>query len=321
MNFQSLVLITTNKCNARCRMCYPSCGPHRNDGQISVEEACGYIDQAADLPEVKKQLALAGGEVFLYYKDLRQMVAHGARRGFGVSITTNAFWGHTLDKARRMVADLQQVGLTRFEISTDPFHREYNPVERTANVIRAAKEQGIEVILRTMTTRRYPLADSLAGFDSTLLANALIVNSRCVPVGRGSTEVPREEVYTVPGLPVGSCSECLNLAIRPHGWVFPCCAGADICPPLSLGNAQEKSLRRILDRTRGNFTLQMLVHAGPQYFVPAIQSAGLGDRLHEGYVNICELCVQIFGDPALTAGVQAFMRQREAQCFEKLMAA
>ena len=123
--FNTLVLETIDRCNARCAMCYQAAGPRgsdiRGDGHLSLDVVQRVIDEAAALPELTgDRVHVSGGESFLNYQEMLAIFHHARSTGFShVGATTNAFWALNDAVAERKCAELAAAGVTYFEVSID----------------------------------------------------------------------------------------------------------------------------------------------------------------------------------------------------------
>ena len=318
MQFLGIAVVMNDKCNAHCAHCFGDYGP-RKSRLLPSEAIRSLIDQAKDIRAVGREFAVAGGEVFLYWDRLLDVVGYAAANGFAPSITTNGSWATSPRRTERLISALKSSGLVKLEISVDQFHQAFVPIVRIKTLLRAAKESGIPTImLRCHSTKSLRLDAALTGLDVTDLAGTVIVCAPVVAMGRASTQLPPESFYADMDAPSGACAEGLILTVNVAGDVFPCCAGSELCPPLNLGNLLVSPLSEILRATDDNFLLRALVNAGPSAFLPVIQEMGVGQRLPGRYTNICDLCHRLFSDAQLTAVVSQFAARRRREIADRL---
>jgi len=84
----SLELEFTRRCNLRCVYCYSEAGAG-SDGELTLEEIKGVIDEAIDLG-AKKIILLGGGEPLLY-EHISEVVRHIHKAGVEQTIFTNGY--------------------------------------------------------------------------------------------------------------------------------------------------------------------------------------------------------------------------------------
>ena len=228
-SFNALVLIPSDHCNITCRHCAPACGPApKRAWNVELIRRC--LNEAANLPNVGKRVHFAGGEPFLYYPQMLELVRHARSLGFDISIVTNGFWGKNEARATMMVGELVDAGLTRVELSTDVFHQEHIPVPTIRRSIQVLKSASVKIILRVITSRKHTVEETLRQLTVEDLDGLEIAGSPVVPVGRAKEAVPEDEVYLTPYGTHGTCHNMLNLTVRPDWNVAPCCAGSENTP-------------------------------------------------------------------------------------------
>jgi len=308
LHFRALVLETTDRCNAKCAMCYQAAGPRgsdlRGDGRLDQGVVLRVISEAAVMPEVSRRLHVSGGEAFLRYPETLDAFRHGRACGFtNIGSTTNGFWAVTEKIALRRCDELIDAGVDYLEVSVDHWHLPYVPLARVRNLLRAARATGLTIILRTLTSRSHHLDTLLESFAATDLVGVLVGNGRVHPVGRGAVEVDPDDVYFGSG-PVGACEELLSLTIAPNGNVYPCCAGADMTDSLASGNVNTDSLRDAVFKMRTDRTIRQVIHQGTGSLIPIIKELGYADRLQDRYDTICHLCWDVFKDNELAGALR-----------------
>ena len=316
LHFHALVLEITDRCNARCAMCYQSAGPKgsdvRGDGNLPLEIAFRVIDEAARAPEIDSRLHVSGGEAFIRYQDTMDMFRRGKSQGFlNIGTTTNAFWALNRDVALGRCKELTDAGVTYLEVSMDYWHLPYVSLERVRNLLWGARRMGLTIILRTLTTRNHHLTELFEGFDDLDFINVKISNGRVAPVGRGKSEIPLEEVYYLNT--EGCCEDLLCLTVSPEGNVYPCCAGADMTTSLACGNVHRDTLAEAIFKMRTDRMIRHLVHTGSGSLIPIINQLGFGDRLLEKHTSICHLCWDIFRDNELADALRAHFEEEQFQ--------
>lgn len=311
LRFSAFALMSTDKCNARCAHCYGAYDA-RGNFRFPISKAIELIDEAASIESIERNFVAAGGEAFLFFDDLLCVVQYAASRGFKPSITTNAFWGKPYERARSWIRKLQEAGLVKLEISVDSFHQQYIPIEAPRNVIRAAKECGLEtVMLRCQVTEKTTLGNALQNLAIGDLVNTIVVSSPVVPMGRAEQEISADEIFLESAHPRGCCEDALTLTVTVQGDVYPCCAGSELCPALCLGSIARESLATIVNRAHSNIVLRTLVSVGPARLSALIEESNLSHLLLPAYTNACHLCYHIFSQPQLAEYVASKIEARQ----------
>jgi len=317
LRFKALVIETTDRCNARCAMCYQAAGPRgsdlRGDGRLSLQVVLRVIEEAAELPDLGNRVHVSGGESFINYDEVLTIFRHAKSRGFAnIGATTNGFWAINRPIAEHRCAELAEAGVNYLEVSIDYWHLPFISLDRVRTLLLATRRTGINVLLRTLSSRRHHIDSLLASFKDEELMHVIIANGRVHPVGRGATEIPMEDIYIGKGVQ-GCCEDLLTLTIAPNGNVYPCCAGADMTESLASGNVNHDTLAEAVFKMKTDRTIREVIHAGTGNLIPLVEKLGYGDRLKPSYSSICHLCWDIFKDNEL-AGVLQNHFQEEALC-------
>jgi MoaA/NifB/PqqE/SkfB family radical SAM enzyme len=322
LQFNALVLEITERCNAKCAMCYQAAGPKgsdiRGDSNLPLDVALRVIEEAAGLLEIESRLHVSGGEAFIRYQDTMAMFRKGKSLGIlNIGATTNGFWAVNRDTARRRCEELFDAGLTYLEISMDYWHLPWVSVDRIRNLLWAARCAGIGAILRTLTTKSHHMDELFADFEDADFLGVIIGNNRVSPVGRGCSDIPANDIYY--GNTEGCCEDVLALTVTPNGNVYPCCAGADMTDALACGNVHNDTLAQALFKMRTDRTMRQLIHVGSGSLLPIIRELGYGDRIKDKYAHICHLCWDIFKDNELAEALRNhFAEQQFAEMIQML---
>jgi MoaA/NifB/PqqE/SkfB family radical SAM enzyme len=136
--WRSAGLLLTYKCNCACEFCYYNCGPEKG-GLMPVETAIGAWQSLRVLAGDGARVHITGGEPFLYWDHLQEVLqaAKNEKLGKVDLIETNGFWATTEKVAAQRLKRLDELGMDRLKISTDPFHQEFvgtEPVRRLAQI-------------------------------------------------------------------------------------------------------------------------------------------------------------------------------------------
>jgi MoaA/NifB/PqqE/SkfB family radical SAM enzyme len=119
---------------------------------MPLDKAVNYIKQVSEI-EGFNTISITGGEPFLYYKDLLEIIKTANSYKFNVTCGTNGFWAKTEEIAGQKLDELISAGLNYLSISVDAFHSKYVPIENIRNILRAARERDISVRLTCIITK------------------------------------------------------------------------------------------------------------------------------------------------------------------------
>jgi len=295
-----LALLITARCNASCTHCSTSCGPHRRE-HLSREHIFRLIDQAAELDRSQKlRILISGGEPFLDFDLLLEVVRHARAKRATVTCVTNAYWATSLEKARMLLLELKEAGLRSFAISTSRFHQEFIKKQRVERALQASREVGLPCTLKYVRTR----ADALdpGGVRSWACAAGArdVQDFPLLPHLRSGASETDADYIRDAGMPTGPCPAAI-LTVREDGRAFTCCTPGSFTDLLGLGNATSGSLQDVHTRFHVGGIQQILRRSGPAEFVEAIRARAQSGRLRPSYASVCDLCTHIASDPVLAA--------------------
>lgn len=244
-------LLLTYRCNAECRHCFFKCSPSRTE-VMPHQTAQHVINEASSLGA--DWVSFSGGEPFLEYDLLKELITFSSGKGLKTEVVTNGFWGQTREEAQKTLTPLIEAGLDVLNLSVDNYHGEYVPFESVRNAYWAAVDLGLKIVLMVsmgkdsgITSGSLPdlIGDDriqVAGKCRILNPNAVLFETQFTPIGRGAglkyDSVPFTEVR---------CNEVLrDIGVAPNGDVLPCCG--PLGTKIVLGNINEESLGVILAR-------------------------------------------------------------------------
>lgn len=313
MRFAGLVLENTNRCNARCGMCYQSSGPKGSDvlgkAHLPLPVMLKAIEEAIRIPTLTPRFHLAGGEAFMHMEECIALFQTAQRTGYvDITGTTNAFWARTNHAAQKVTGRLRDVGVTSLEISWDFWHLPYIAGESIGKAIKACFESGIEVNLRILTTKSHNLQEALDALPAdTLELVSRITSSPVFATGRAAQHIDPSDIHPSRGGLDSACHSTLNLTVNSLGEVFPCCAGFDQTNNYLFGNIHTESIIEIANRINTDPIARVVVFRGVAALLPVLEKAGVAPK--GDFKGICELCWTIFSSPDC---VQALKDHRDA---------
>lgn len=311
LTFHGLVVESTNRCNAKCAMCYQSSGPTGSDDwgafRLNIDAIKRAMLEVLSIPAVQPRFHLAGGEAFIHAKDCYELFAYARTCGYSsITTTSNCYWAATPEKADTVAITLKECGLTQIEISWDYWHQPYIESRCIDNAILACRRQDIYVNLRILTTKEHGPRESLSVLAPAALSAVSEISSGPVfPTGRAAKKLHKEEFHYGQNLS-GACHSVLHLTVNAKGNVYPCCAGADQTDALAFGNILREGITSIYQRMNNDPLLRVLVFYGIGAFVPLLDER---DSFKEkDYSNICHLCWDIFSNPTRVAQIKEHFR-------------
>jgi hypothetical protein len=244
------------------------------------------------------KIHITGGEPFLYWDRLQQILEQAKKLNLGKVdlIETNGFWAADEGTIKERLKILDELGMLRLKISTDPFHQEYVDIEPVRRLARMATEvlgeRRVLVRWREYLERPIEMKGLLAGERQEQYIWA-INDYLCRFTGRAGGKLAKlvasKPIETLASM---NCKSNLLAAkgihIDPFGNVF-----SGTCSGIIIGNINQSPLENIWRQfhpAKSEF-IDTLFNVGP--FGLLEKAAKLGYQKAEVYVGKCHLCTSI----------------------------
>jgi Radical SAM superfamily/4Fe-4S single cluster domain len=295
--WRSAGLLLTYKCNCACEFCYYNCGPEKG-GLMPVDTAIGAWRSLRALAGDNARIHLTGGEPFLYWDHLLEVLkaAKNEKLGNVDLIETNGFWATSEKVVAQRLKKLDELGMDRLKISTDPFHQEFvdtEPVRRLAQIASDILGAGRVLVrwwkcldapaeMKTLSPaeREQMYLDAMKGYPCRFTGRA------GGKLGGLVAAVPTE------GLSALDCKldflGAKGVHVDPFGNVF-----SGTCSGIIFGNVNQTPLEEMwkqFDPAR-NVLVATLFGSGP--FGLLAEAEKQGYKRAEFYAGKCHLCTSI----------------------------
>ena len=295
--WRSAGLLLTYKCNCTCAFCYYNCSPEKG-GLMPVDTAIGVWRSLERLAGDRAKIHLTGGEPFLYWERLIEILSQAKKESLGPCdlVETNGFWAVNEKIATERLGILDELGVRRFKISTDPFHQEYVDVETVGRLAAVAEKifGPKRVLVRWREYLEHPaqMEDLTAAERVAKLVRAM-KDYPCRFTGRAALELAAPAAsQPAESLASADCRTdflgAKGVHIDPHGNVF-----SGTCSGIILGNVNEEPLDliwRSFEPACSEF-IETLLKRGPVGLLD--RAAKLGYKKAPAYADKCHLCTSI----------------------------
>ena len=290
-------LMLTYRCSAACRFCYYYCSPQAS-GLMSVEMAIQSWEALVRLAGEYAKVHITGGEPFLYFDRLAQILEQASRLGLTPldSLETNAGFWNSDDDLRNQLRFLDDCGLDRLKVSWDAFHEEFIEVGKVQRFIRIARDilGSHRVLVRWEKHLDQPtgIQEQDAEGKKAILLAALDADS-CRFTGRAAEKLaPLIAQHSAADFQGRHCQKALlgskGVHIDPYGNVFN-----GQCSGMVVGNVNQIPLDvlwRTFEPDRSDFW-KILYEKGPFGLLGPAQNDGF--RSQRKYASKCHLCTDI----------------------------
>lgn len=313
-----LALMYSARCNAACAHCSTSCGPHRTE-QLSREKIFSLMDEAAALSKDEPlKFGITGGEPFLDFEWLCDIVAYGQRLGAEMGCVSNGYWASSDEKAHSLLSRLKEAGLHVLSLSYSRFHQAYVHSRRVELALRTASTLGLQCELKVVRSRSDGVDEETIRNWAREAGAARVEIFSVLPHLREGAELPPREYQRRLGLPAGPCPGTLT-TVSWDGEAYACAMPGAFQPYFSLGNVHRRTLESIQARQDLSGKQQILRSLGPIHFAREIQQRGLGHRLRKAYIGVCDLCTHIGSDPLMAPLAEAAAERFEIEQLQRIL--
>lgn len=288
MKYTILGIMMHRKCNARCKICSVSCSPTAKE-KLDIERIKKMITSCKGTTIVN--VAFTGGEPFLEYNDLCDLVSHTAKEDLSPSVVTNGFWAESYDKALEMLARLKELGLERINVSFDKYHEEYVSIDNINNIILACDNLDLPYVVSAAKIKGEKIGDLIDKFDERIISLKLMINP-CQPVGNAKENFDESDFIKPIENSNLKCPYGGIITVHFDGRIFPCCAHQVFDSRLSIGSYKDMDIPEVLRRVKNNGLLYVLRNYGLNPFKEFIDQTVYAD---ENYISSpCEVCSELF---------------------------
>ena len=289
-------LLLTYRCNARCGFCYYCCGPD-SGGLLETEAALNAWQSLRRLAGGSAKVHLTGGEPFLYYEHLADLLSKAHKMGLTPldSLETNGFWATDESLIRQRLKFLDANGLDRLKISWDVFHAEFiDPelVRRLAGLAGQILGSG-RVLVRWQRYLDNPIDTPLSEKTRQSSFTEALRQDHCRFTGRAAGLlagfVPSKPAESFAGQDCrAAILSARGVHIDPYGNVF-----SGQCGGICAGNINQNPLEEIwrnFDPSGMEFW-SILFERGPCGLLEQARTAGYAPL--PGYASRCHLCYHL----------------------------
>lgn len=297
--YDRVCIALTNKCTAACEMCCYECSPQK-DSHLTYEVVSDLIDQIEMIGGIN-DINITGGEPFLYYDELKQIISKATQEGFNVTCLTNSFWCDEYEYVIKRLKELKALGLKEIYTSMDVFHREYISPNKVANLLKASKEIGLACGLNILCvkSRNQELFSILEELGDAIFNVKVSVFPLNV-VGKQEELIQKNDVADEVSISQLKCKFNRVLLINYDGDVYPCCSNyIKAIPCLKVGNIYEASIKDIVHSVTKKFPFGKIIMNGICNIAGVVKENNLM-TLDDTYIDGCQLCKDIFSKEHVT---------------------
>ena len=288
MELRMVGMLVTYRCDTACRHCYINCRPGRS-GALELDLAERLLCQVKELGLGGDSIHLGGGEAFLYFDRVVAIVEIATRLDMTpvAWVETNCFWAVSERAVRDRLTELQEAGVGRIWLSTDPYHQEHVPLEN----VKRAHRLGVEIFgeegVMVHNSQYFETPEAWAEVASYAAAFPPMLMGRAYQHLR--QHLPRRPLAELAG---EQCADEVDPAkmrevhVNPDGSLM-----ASNCSGVIVGDARRSSLMAVVGSGdwRENEILRRLADRGPAGLLEMVPDF----QPKETYAQKCELCWEV----------------------------
>lgn len=288
MNYTTLGIVMHSKCNAQCDICSESCSPARQE-KLDKRRLKEIIDSFVGTSITK--IAFTGGEPFLEYDNLIELITYSKSKGFMPTVVTNGYWASSDEKTEKIVKQLSECGLARMNISYDHYHKVFVSQDNINRLVKQCIRYRLPYVITVVKLKNEMIGDVIDDFS---VENGLVhlLIAPCEPAGRAKEKFDQERFIRNKSINGLVCPYDGIITINADGNIYPCCAHQVFESNLSVGNYKDLEAAEILSRLKNNGLLYILRNYGLDPILEMKPS--VKQKLPDYVSSPCEICEMLF---------------------------
>lgn len=295
--YNNVVINLGSKCNAACAHCCFSCSPTSSE---SMDH--DYIRQLVyDLASNNniKVISFTGGEIFLNYSFLKELLETIKPFSKIVTLISNGFWGMSRKNTINYFEDMEYYNVTNLTISYDEFHEPYVKLDSIKNILECSRDFPNTKVSLNMAVTKNKMSNHILERLGDSLLGIKVTKFPLMPVGEAKNE-DTEAIHHIYNLSNERSLHCPGFEIVYHfdGQIYPCCSPAIFETKLHLRESSNQSFERTVEKINSNILFYIMRKEGFKWFIDIIQNnmEFKHIKIPEQFSSICTICNLIFKD-------------------------
>ena len=308
MNYSEIVVTLGNKCTAQCEICCLDANMSCNT-IIDVPRIKDFLLSAEQVKQIHT-IHFSGGEAFLYYDTLVELVRLCSSIKKKTTVITNGFWAKNKETVDEKLRVLKEAGLFAIGTSYDEYHQKYVSVESIRNLIVGAKKVGLKTSIQAVVVRDSQNGDWIDTLGEDL-ADVAVDFITCDKAGKAKKNILDSQFIRKISSEGCVCRKGASFSILYDGSLWPCCAPSVFETGLSVGNIYNdiKTVKNALTQLEKSPVLKVLRNKGFDFYKEIMEEHELV-AVPDKVISSCELCQLFFG--------REQMKQLEPYIIEKI---
>ena len=269
-----MAISLTHKCTAKCLNCCFSCSPDV-EYSMDFETAKKHIENAlTEYPSIQV-VSFTGGEVFLQYGSLVDLISLVSSKNRISRVVSNAYWAKSYNIAYEKLRLLKNAGLKEINFSTGDEHQVFVKFDNIVNAIKASYDVGIKSIALVIEGKSNAIFREDDVLNNANLApivhdNKLFVFTEEWIEMSKNCEIEKKDKAIVIKNSLSGSGPCENIfktiSINPYSQLLSCCGlTVEYNKFLKLGNLQKNSLKSLYESQFHDLYKIWLYVDGPKF--------------------------------------------------------
>ncbi|WP_245558625.1 YydG family radical SAM peptide epimerase [Enterococcus caccae] len=293
--YESVVINLGARCNATCEHCCFSCSPSKKTS-MEKSEIIELVKSFSNNLKIKV-ISFTGGEIFLNYSFLKELLEIVHSCGKKSTLISNGFWGANVEKVKIYFKDMKELGVTNLSISHDDFHAKFVKTDCIKNILEESRKYpSIRVVVNIAVSKSNMGNKVIEELDEAALGIPL-TKYPLIAVGEAENMADSEfqKIYSIDNL---EQLECPGYEPVYHfdGNVYPCCSPAVFDTALILNDRACQSFDKTIEKMNANLLLYIMRKEGFRWFIEIVMSNQEFShiQIEEHFSSICTICRQLF---------------------------
>lgn len=267
-----LHILLTYLCNKSCDHCFVYASPESDPkGTFSLKQLINIINEAKLIGSIE-WFYFEGGEPFLFYPILFQVVKLVKQEGFKVGIVSNGYWATDDENARFYLNELKKLEIDDLSISDDCFHS-FNPSDHPSTIIKKIGSE-LDVPINVLTLEKTTSGKSINEGDIRYRGRAAEKLTKNIPILNSKlfSSCDHEDL-----------TDPSRVHLDAYGYVH-------ICQGITIGNMWKEPLSKILlnYKAKDHPIIAPLLKGGPLELANTYQIP-----INEVFVESCHMCYEV----------------------------
>lgn len=286
-----------SKCNASCDHCCFSCSP---SSTLKMENS--YIKdivlEFSQNPNIEV-ISFTGGEIFLNYKFLEELLVITKSYNKKVTLISNGFWGSSRKLLQKFFSDFKKYNVIALTISYDEYHAPFVKLNSVKNIFEyRRKYPEIDVSLNMAVTKDKMSDEILKGLGSSILG-VKVTKFPMITVGAAKDKISKENIHNFYNIDKDKdILFCPGYEIVYHhdGEIYPCCSPAIFETKISLREDKNQTFERTIEKLNSNLLLYIVRKEGFNWFLDILRENNLIDKFEipRDFPSVCSVCGSLF---------------------------